>query len=206
MDLERPAEAIPCFDEAIAVHEGIVRGEGTWQDVREIGVSVMNRGLALMHLGRNEDALACFEHALDGFRQCRSNKDIACALINCGDLYFRQERLDEALAALEESVDILEPESAVEPDASRGDYAYALSSRADVLQTLGRLNDALDSSDRSIVVLRAVVSNVNNPPERRDLAKSINLRGHILNKLGRTKEAQECFREAAELKQKRRES
>src|ERR1019366_1510784 len=59
MDLNRLAEAVPFFDEAIQVHEGIVRGDGREQDVREIAISVMNKGLALMRLGRSEEALAC---------------------------------------------------------------------------------------------------------------------------------------------------
>jgi tetratricopeptide (TPR) repeat protein len=40
IDLGRSGEAVPCFEEAIQVHEGIVRGEGTQQDVREIATSV----------------------------------------------------------------------------------------------------------------------------------------------------------------------
>jgi len=32
------------------------------------------------------------------------------------------------------------------------------------------------------------------------MAEAVNLRGHILTKMGRTEEAQDCFREAAELK------
>jgi predicted RNA polymerase sigma factor len=43
------------------------------------------------------------------------------------------------------------------------------------------------------------VSHANSPRERDDLVDAVNLRGHILNSLGRTKEAQECFREAARL-------
>jgi tetratricopeptide (TPR) repeat protein len=133
MDLGRSAEAVPCFDEAIQVHEGIVRGGGTGQDVCEIAISVMNKGLALMHLDRNDDALACFEQALDGFEQCGSDSDLALAYANCGDLFFRQDRFDEALRALEKSVAVWEHLTAGAPDASKTDYAYALFSRADVL-------------------------------------------------------------------------
>jgi len=199
MDLGRPAEAIPCFDESIHVHEGIVRGEGSPRDIREIAVSVMNKGLALMHLNRNDDdALACFEQALEGFEKCGSGSDAARALTNCGDLFFRQDRFEEALAALEKSLVLWE--AAYQPDASKSDHAYALFSRADVLLQLGRYQEALDSSDRSIDIFRTVVSHANGPGEREDLADSLKLHGQVLTKLGRVKEADECFREAEKLR------
>jgi tetratricopeptide (TPR) repeat protein len=199
MDLKRLAEAIPCFDEAIQVHKEIVRGDGTEQDVRETAISVMNKGLALMRLGRNEEALACFEEALDAFRTCQSGEDIARALANCGDLYTREDRLDEALAAFDESLAMWEAATAYEPDASKGDYAYTLFSKADVLLRLERYDEALDTSGRSIALQRAIVNHVNGPKERKDLAEALNLRGDILNKLGRTNEAQDCILEAAKL-------
>jgi len=79
VDLGRLPEAVLCFDQAIQVHNGFVRGDGTWQDVREIAVSVMNKGRALMLLGRNDEARACFEQALDVFEQCESDEDMANA-------------------------------------------------------------------------------------------------------------------------------
>jgi tetratricopeptide (TPR) repeat protein len=202
MDLERVAEAIPCFDEAIRVHEGIVRGEGTEQDVREIAISMMNKGLALMRLGRSEEALTCFEQALDGFRQCESDEDAARVLLNCGELYIRQNRLDEALSAYDESLAGWEAVAGDEPDDAMADYAYTLYGKADVLHRLERHGEALDLSDRSIALHRTVMNHANGPRERKTLAEAVNLRGHILTKLGRTSEAQECFREAARLKGK----
>jgi tetratricopeptide (TPR) repeat protein len=202
MDLERVAEAIPCLNEAIQVHEGIVRGDGTEQDVREIAISVMNKGLALMRLGRSEEALACFEQALDGFRRCESDEDAARALLNCGELYIRQGRLAEALAAYDESLAGWEAVSSDEPDDAMADHAYALYGKADVLHRVERYGEALDLSDRSIALHRAVVKHANGPRERNTLAEAVNLRGHILTRLGRTKEAQESFHEAAKLKGK----
>jgi tetratricopeptide (TPR) repeat protein len=203
IDLGRSAEAVPCFDEAIQVHEGIVRGEGTVQDVREIATSVMNKGLALMHLDRNDDALACFEQALNGFEECGSDADVALGLANCGDLFLRQDRFDDALEALGKSVAVWEDVAACAPDASKSDYAYALFSRADVLLHLGRYQEALDSSDRSVAIFRTVVSHASRPKAREDLADALKLHGGVLTKLGRIKEADECFREAKELRGKR---
>lgn len=202
MDLDRPAEAIPWFNEAIQVHEGIVRGDGTEQDVREIAISVMNKGLALMRLGSSEEALACFEQALDGFRRSESNEDAARALLNCGELYIRQDRLEKALAAYNEALAGWEAVIDDEPDATMADYAYTLYSKADVLHRLERYGEALDLSERSIALRRTVVKHASGPEERETVAVAVNLRGHILTKLGRTEEAQDCFREAAQLKGK----
>jgi len=202
MDLDRTAEAIPCFDEAIRVHEGIVCGDGTEQDVHEIAISVMNKGLALMRLGNSEEALACFERALDGFRRSESNEDAARALLNCGELYIRQGRLDAALAAYNEALASWEAVIDDEPDGTMADYAYTLYGKADVLHCLERYGEALDLTDRSIALHRAVLKHANGPSERETMAVAVNLRGHILTKMGRSKEAQECFREAAQLKGK----
>jgi len=203
MDLGRPAEAIPCFDEAISVQEGVVGGDRTWRAIREIAVSVMNKGAALAQLSRDEDALDCFECALDGFRQCESAEDAARALINCGNLYFRRLRFDEALAMLDESQAILGAETAYEPEASKVVYAYALASKAHLLLALERYHEACDLCDRSLGILRAVVSYANGPGEREDLGDTLELHGQILTALGRVKEAAECFREAEELEKKR---
>ncbi len=202
MDLERLDEALPCFDESIRAHEGITRGDGTEQDVREIAISVMNKGLALMRLGCNAEALACFERAIDGFEQCRSREDYARAWLNCGELYTCQNRLDEALAAFDESVTAWEAATAYEPDAAKADYAYSLFSKADVLRHLRRYNEALELCERSITIHRAVVNRASGPKQRSDLAASLNLCGHILTDLDCIKAAQECFREAAKLKGK----
>jgi tetratricopeptide (TPR) repeat protein len=200
MDLKRLDEALPCFDEAIQVHEGIVRGDGTGQDVREIAVSVMNKGLVLMRLGRNTEALACFERAIDCFEQCQSGEDYARAWLNCGELYARQNRFDQAVAAFDESAAAWEAATAFKPDAAKADYAYTLFSKADVLRHIRRYHEALELCDRSIAIHRTVVSRANGPRQRKDLAEALNLRGHILTDLGHTKEAQECFREAARLR------
>jgi tetratricopeptide (TPR) repeat protein len=200
MDLERLSEAILCFNEAIQVHEGIVRGDEVEQAAYEIAVSVMNKGIAFLRLRHSEEALACFEQALDGFHQCESDEDAARALLNSGEVYIRQGHLDEALATYEKSLAVWEAVTRDEPDDDMADYAYTLYGKADVLHRLERYGEALDLSDRSIALHRAVVNHANRLKEREGLAVAVNLRGHILTKLGRTNEAQECFREAAQLK------
>jgi tetratricopeptide (TPR) repeat protein len=200
VDLKRLSEVIPCFDEAIRIHKEIMRGDGTWQDVRETAVTVMNKGRALMLLGHHDEARICFEQALDDFDRCKSDEDLARAWLNRGELDVRQDHLDEALAAFEESTVRWEAVIGDEPNTAKSDYAYTLSSRADVLLMLRRYDEAIDSSDRSISLHRIVLNHTKSRKERRDLAEALNRHGHILTELGRTEEAQRCFREAAKLK------
>jgi tetratricopeptide (TPR) repeat protein len=200
VELERLVEAIPCFDEAIRIHEGFVRGDGTPQDVREIAVTVMNKGLALMLLGRNDEARACLERAIDGFERCGSREDYCRAWLNNAELYIRQKRFREALPAIDEAIAAWEDVISDKPGTLNADYVYTLYCRADVLLNLGCCQEALDFSDRAIALNRAMVEAANGPKEREDLAVAVNLRGDVLTKLGRTDEAQDCFREAAQLK------
>jgi tetratricopeptide (TPR) repeat protein len=160
----------------------------------------MNKGLALMRLGRNDESLACFERALDGFDECESNEDAARALTNCGDLYFRQGRFEEALTALEKSVTLWEAVTAYDVDASKSDHAYSLFSKADMLLHLGRFQQALASSEHCLAIQRAVRGHANGSQQRNDLADALKLHGEILTKLGRVDGAEECLREAAQLK------
>lgn len=202
IDLKQLTEAIPCFDEGIQIHEGFVRGDGSKQDVREIAVSVMNKGLALMCLGRNDEARVCFERAIDGFEHCGSRDDFACAWLNNAELYIRQKRFAEALPAIDEALTAWETEAGEESDALNADYVYALFCRADVLLNLGHHQEALEFSDRSLTLQHVIVQQGNDPEERANLIEALEVRGSILTKLGRLKEAKECLREAAMLKGK----
>lgn len=203
IDLERPAEAMPCYDEAIQVHEGFVRGDGTWQDAREIAITVMNKGRALMHLGRSEEALHCMDRAVKSFHECRSVEDYARALMNCGEAFFRGGNFEEALSYYEQSIGLWEKAAELGPENPIPDHAYALFCKGDALHHLQCNQKALDFCDRSIAMNRAFVDHTHGPVERKNLAEVLNLRGHILTELGQTKEAQECFQEAARLKKSR---
>jgi tetratricopeptide (TPR) repeat protein len=200
MDLERLTEAIPCFDEGIQIHEGFVRGDGTWQDNREIAISVMNKGLALMRLGRDDEARVCFERAIDGFERCGSRYDFACAWLNNAELYIRQKRFAEALPAIDEALTAWKAATDEESDALNADYVYALFCRADVLLNLRRCQEALEFSDRSLPLQRIIVDQGNDPQELTNLIEALEVRGNIFTKLNRAREAEKCFCEAAQLK------
>lgn len=203
MDLERLIEAVFCFDEAIEIHEGFVRGDGEWQDVREIAVSAMNKGLALMRLRRDDEARVSIERAIDGFERCGSRDDFARAWLNNAELYIRQKRFAEALPAIDEALAAWEAEAGGQPGASNEDCVYALFCRADVLFNLGRYQEALEFADCSFPLQRIIVEQGNDPQELVNLIKALELRGSILTKLGQTKDAEKCFREAGSLSLKK---
>jgi predicted TPR repeat methyltransferase len=92
------------------------------------------RGVALMRLGRNRDALHCLERAvaLDS-----NNRD---ALLNCSTLLLELKRPNEALIGFERLLS-LDPHNAV-----------AWNNRGNALVALRRLNEAVAAYDRAIAL------------------------------------------------------
>jgi len=196
-------KAVFCFDEAIEIHEGFIRGDGSWQDRREIPVSVMNKGLALMRLGRDDEARACFEQAIDDFERCGSGDDFARAWLNNAELYIRQKRFAEALPAIDQALKSWRGlEDGDNPVGMNAFFVYALFCRADILLNLGCYQEALEFSDRSLPLQRIIVEQGNDPLERVNLIEAWEVRGKIAATLGREKEAEECLREAARLRER----
>jgi tetratricopeptide (TPR) repeat protein len=200
MDLERMADAVACFDEGIEIHEGFVRGDGSRWDAREIAISVMNKGLALMRLHRDDEARVSMEHAIDDFERCGDRDGFARAWLNNAELYIRQKRFTEALPAIDEALAGWEAVAGKKRTSSNADYVYTLYCRADVLLNLRRYQEALEFSDRSLPLQRVIVKRGKDPEELANLIEALEVRGNILTRLGRIKEAESCFREAAKLR------
>jgi tetratricopeptide (TPR) repeat protein len=192
VDLGQTARSLACFDEAIQ--------RGTCKQMWGIAISMMNRGRALMLLGENERALDCLEWARQDLASWGSMDDFARVLLNIGEVQFRQGRFLTALEEYDAARFCWEEHFLDDPDAPKSDYAYTFYCKADALLRLGRRHEALESCDRSIALQRAAVNHTNGPREREDLAGAVTVRGRILNKLGHTKQAQACFREAAKLR------
>ena len=194
MDLDRLTEALICYDEAIQVHRGIVGHDGTWNDTREIALSIMNKGLALMRLGRHEEA----------------TEDLARVFLNLGEVFVRRDALNLAGTCLRDSIyhwqlaaweaatgqpadthstQLLEcvdwdtaSDAVIEEqsDAFKADYAYTLYAWADVEQREGKYQQAVDHVDSAIAYQRAIIGHVPCPKVREDLIESVKLRGRIL--------------------------
>ena len=63
-DLDRLAEAVECYDAAIEIYRQLVKRDRSAGLVGDYAVSTMNKGWALINLGREEEGFRCHEEAL----------------------------------------------------------------------------------------------------------------------------------------------
>jgi tetratricopeptide (TPR) repeat protein len=205
VELGRMNEALRCYDDAIQIHEGFVRGSGTPKDMREMAISMMNKGRARMLLNHHEKAQECFDLAEPSLAQYGQCDDYARLVQNVADLLFRQGRYEAAVERYDAALYFWEdfwPLSPETKDDPKSEYAHTLCCKADAFRHLGQLEEAFDATDRAIPLHRAALNLTNGPREREDLAGALKQHGDILSELGRAGEAQDFFREASNLKQK----
>lgn len=202
VELGRVNEAIRCYDGAIQVHEGFVRGHGTPKDMRELALSMMNKGRARMLLDHYDQAHECFDLAELSLARYGQFDDYARLVHNVADLLFRQGRFEAAVERYEAALYMWEEFWQPSPDPTdypKSEYAYTLCCRADALRHLGRREEALESTTRAISLQRAEMNLRNHPQVREELAETLKLRGDIFAEQGDATRAEECFREAASL-------
>jgi predicted O-linked N-acetylglucosamine transferase (SPINDLY family) len=187
--LNRPAEALQRFTEALAINATAAE---TWN----------NRGTVLNDLKRHDEALEDFERAIG------LNPRYAEALCNKGKSFAILKRFDEALSTFDRAL-LLKPDLA-EAWHGRGDaccelkrhgealaaFEKALALRPDLAETwlgagnvfyeLNRQNDALSAYDRALAIMPV-------------LAGAMLGRGNVLTELKRYDEALAAFKKALEL-------
>jgi hypothetical protein len=188
-DMDRHGEAIGCYDAAIAIYRRLAKPGADADLVGSYAVSVMNKGWALINEGREEEGFRCHEEALRLRRQLAADghdevlPDIARSLYNIGEGYFRAERFAKALPAFDEAESILRGlVKANDPDSEEA-LAYLLAARADTLQMLGRLREALDVNTEAIAMLKRLSSETENPKLASAISTTLDGRNTILRKL-----------------------
>jgi len=188
-DLDRYAEAVQCYDAAIAIYVRMAERDPHVDVLNSYAVSVMNKGWALIHLGREEEGFRCYEEALQLRRQLAADgnhtalSDVARSLYNIGEGYYRAERFAKALPAFDEAEEILRPmltAGQAEPEEA---LAYVLAAKADTLQMLGRLQEARDVSDEALALLKRLSRATENPKLASAIATTLDGRKTILRKL-----------------------
>jgi tetratricopeptide (TPR) repeat protein len=184
VDLGRVAESVPIYEEAIQILENNQRGDGEPWEVREIAISVMNKGRAFMLLGQHDEAAECFQRAIADFWNCGTCEDWALGLVNYGDLCFRQGNFKAAAVVFSESVAAWKTVVANGFEEWKAEYSYSLFSLADVLFHLGCYRKALGLAEQAAVIQSDIVNYTNAAQDRNDLHAILKLRGDILTKLG----------------------
>jgi tetratricopeptide (TPR) repeat protein len=192
-DFERNSEAVKCYDAAILIYKQLAEQSGGPDLVADQAVSVMNKGWALIKLGREEEGFRCHHQALKMRRQlladgCESVlPDIARSLYNVGWGYLKTERFAKALAALDEAADILQKLIAAGGQGHEEDLAYVLGARADTLMYLGRLQESRDNCDEVCALFTRLALSQDNPRFDRALTTALEARENVVRKLKKGK-------------------
>jgi tetratricopeptide (TPR) repeat protein len=100
--MNRPAEAVSAFEEAIAC----------CQDAKETGgvaENSLNLSKVLVQQGKMEEALGCAERAIAIYRQTKNLSPLVQALRSKGQASIPLKKLDEAFLALSEAVTVAAP-------------------------------------------------------------------------------------------------
>jgi len=188
-DMDRHGDAIECYDAAIAIYRRLAEPGADADLIGSYAVSLMNKGWALINQGRQKQGFPCHEEALRLRRQLAADghdeilPDIARSLYNIGEGYFRTERFARALPAFDEGESILRGlVKANNPDSEEA-LAYLLAARADTLQMLGRLQEALDVNTEAVALLKRLSSETENSKLASAIATTLEGRKKILRKL-----------------------
>jgi tetratricopeptide (TPR) repeat protein len=107
-------------------------------------------------------------------------------------------KLDEALSASREAVDIHRRLAETDPDNFRPNLASSLQNRGNQLAKLGRHDEALEAAAQAVELYRSLAKN---RPDRflPDLATSLNSLGNHLSDLGRREAALAAIQEAVDI-------
>jgi tetratricopeptide (TPR) repeat protein len=206
--LGQPLEAVADFDQAIAILErlvGQVAGqEGPVEWVENLAGALLNRGSALISLGRRVEAAADCDQAIEILRWLveqegclELSNDLAGVLMNRGMTLEDLHRLKEAQAAYDQAIAIrrrlVEQEGRHE---LANDLATALVNRGNVLDSLGGLEEAMVAYDQALAIRRRLAEQEGRLELASDLAGALINRGNTLERLGRLQEAMVACDEA----------
>jgi len=113
-------------------------------------------GRLLKDIGRYDQAMACFQHALESFRclpRTEENCDVAATLEEMASVQVAQGTYFQALDLLEECLGIYK---AAHDTENHGDVASTLSNMATVYESIGNYDKALELNQRSLGILESL--------------------------------------------------
>lgn len=127
----------------------------------EFAGNALNTGECLRRMGRREQALQNFDLALKGFTEITFGEagdgsqlpSIALAQLDRGKVLLELERGDEAIAAIEQAVEIDAALAERLPDRFTLAHAEALDTLSVALAELGRVEPALEAADRGLRIV-----------------------------------------------------
>jgi tetratricopeptide (TPR) repeat protein len=167
-DLSRRGEALTAIEEAVAIRRELATAHPDafpqGSALADLATAVNNQALMLGGAGRRDEALAASEEAVGIYRELAAQRadalldasalaDLATALTNASVRLGDAGRREDALAASEESVEILRQLEDARPDAFLPDLTTALTNQADRLSELGRRQEALRTIEEALSLM-----------------------------------------------------
>lgn len=196
--LNRHAEALACFDEALALEQR-VRDQR-----RDVELSLAHadtfadKGLALSNAGRREEGAACYQTALTVYRRGWSNgedeagRGVAITLFNIGESERSAGRFPEAIASYDEALEIHNRRS----KGQCRDAVVVLTGKSKALYGLNEFEAALLAARTAISILESLIVNES---VKLDLSTAVLWHGRALERLCRLMEASACYKRSTEL-------
>lgn len=132
------------------------------------GQALLNRGLALIDLGRHDEAAAPLTEALALYRDAADRRGIVKALNNLGVLELERGRPREAHSHLSEAL-------ALAQDGDRRDLAYICTELGRLLMACQRPAEAMVAANRALETLLTEAGTL----DRAEVARVCELYGHI---------------------------
>ena len=147
--------------------------------------SLNNAGVTSVEQGDPATGERSLRTALPLFRQCGDPQGVATCLNNLGDCYRLMDRTEDAIAALQEAIEI-------PAEADRSSQRYPLGTLGDVYRDTGRYDLAVSHYERALEAHRAA-------GDQRAAGRVLHSLGDALAAGGRVEEARRRLREARSL-------
>jgi tetratricopeptide (TPR) repeat protein len=201
---QRHRPMLACTERAERLAKHLVEVEGRVELGNYLARALMNKGNALLALGRLEEAIDCHDEVIGIYRRLvevegrmELENYLASALMSKGVALRALGRYREAIDCYDEAIEIyrrlVEVEGRVE---LANDLAGALMNKGVALSDLGRLEEAIDCHDEAIGIYRRLVEVEGRVELANYLAMALVNKGAALSDLGHHSEAIDCYDEA----------
>ncbi len=170
------------------------------QHQRDLSISFNKLGGVLLKLGRTDDALTQFQHAMKIRRvlaeadpnDFQKQRDLSISFNRLGDLFLKLSLTDDALAQFQNALKISRVLAEADPNNSQNqrNLSIAFERLGDVFLKLGRTDDALTQFQHAMKIRRVLAeADLNDAQNQRDLSIAFNRLGDVFLTLGRTEDA-----------------
>jgi len=204
--LGRPVQALPLFQEALAIRRELVANPGHEEyEHDDLADSLINLGIVFSELGRPVDALPVTQEAVEIRRELaatnpeRYGPDLAESLDNLGSQLAALGGVTDALPVIQEAIEIYRDLTAFHSDRYHPGLASSLDNLGIRFAEPGQSAEALPATQEAVKIRRELAAA---NPDRfgSDLAYSLSNLAAVLSELGRPADALPITQEAVDIR------